>query len=541
MSFEGKPLLIEVLRQNNIAITAPCGGNGRCGRCLVSVFGEVSEPDAHEISLLAGYGYTAQRNGIRLACRTQLLGNSTVQIVDNNPLYNSDETVTFGNVSTFACDRVINRNILGDNRNQASFPQSEGSFPQLPIGFCGKVEKFTAFAVFDLGTTTISLNVYTADGRCSALTELNSQRSFGADVISRVSHSMKPGGLAQLTEAVRSQCRSMLSDACCRLSISISDIEQIAVAANTVMQHIFAGLSPERMSAAPYIPDEWFGRVFTLDGMSNLPCDIYILPCSGGFTGGDLTGCLTAYEYVRNSGSSFPHDAQKWEHPLIVDLGTNGELALLTENGWLVTSSAAGPALEGGSIECGTGIVSGAVDRVYRDADGAVRFDTIGGGKANGITGCALLELLTLLLDEGIVDETGRMETGRYELCEGVYLTQGDIRAIQLAKGAVRAAAERLLEIAGIAKPDGVVITGGLGYRIPPEVCMVTGLLPMPQECENIVFLPAMAIGGACLCVADEGRSLAESIVRRCKVIELGGDERFNQLFIEHMEFDYRG
>ena len=330
------------------------------------------------------------------------------------------------------------------------------------------------------------------------------------------------------------QLSDMLYAACTALGVPFPSPDTvIPVAGNTVMLYLLCGVSPEELGRAPYIPSERFARTQLISAGTRC-FTAYLPPCTGGFTGGDLTCCLAAALSARE-------DITAYGHVMVCDLGTNGEIALFSprdEGGVIyVTSAAAGPALEGGCIGCGSGAVAGAVNRVYPIGGGGelrADYDVIGGGKPESLSGCALLELTALLLRYGVIDSTGRMTQGEYTLCDGITVTQADIRQLQLAKGAIRAAAQRLLELAGITRPQAIIVTGGLGYRVEPETVKALGLLP---ESDVLLFEPAMAMRGAMLCCDAEGRRYTEGTAARCRCIELSGDGRFDELFIEHMEF----
>ena len=518
LTVSGQPMLLDVLREQGIAFTAPCGGDGRCGRCLVRVKGSVGAPDEDERAF-PGVG---QRDGdgyvTRLACKTRLAGDCEVWL-----------------------------NAVSAAHKLSSDVQSADEFPDIPF----------AVAV-DLGTTTIGLRaVSIADGTTLAqVCELNDQRVCGADVMTRIAYCSQPDGAEMLHRLVSSQLNRMIL----RMSGGRCP-EIITVAGNTVMLHLLAGLDPTGLGKAPYRTAEHFGRWFSAEQLG-LIADGWLLPCIGGYTGGDLTAALLALTAQECGGM------QEQDGLALCDLGTNGEMALLHGGEWLVTSSAAGPALEGGGISCGSGAVGGAVTALTPSDDNAryvltspeddsvipVDLRTVSNTAPRSLTGAALVSLTALLLKEGKILPNGRMiapywqiEDRRAEQSdagEPVRYTQADVRLLQLAKGAVAAAFMRLCE-EHISESNNdctsdclhidLHITGGLGCHIPPADALDIGLVSAPECGMSIRFVPNLALEGAVLCLEEEHRQRAADIARRSRELELGGDPRFDELFVSCM------
>lgn len=548
------PTVLDILRGNGIILSAPCGGRKKCGRCAVWVSGDIEQPDENELAVLSTIRIKEEppdsRFTLRLACSAKVTGRCEVYF----PSFNAPDS-GIDNAGSYLCGTGHNQ--VADN---TAFSHYSPSFPhgvdsnREKTGPCRRVwenicKQDGVFFAFDLGTTTVSLRACSGGATVYEKTALSAQRAYGADVISRIAYcGSVSGGLEELRNAVTGQLTYILSEACGQLGKDMKESSVIPIAGNTTMQYLLCGISPGELGRYPYEPSERFGRFVTIEREGTI-INAYLPRCTGGFTGGDLTCCLTAVEAARHSSpyiseddlshllSVLPDGIGKYDRLMLCDLGTNGEIALFSGDDVYVTSAAAGPALEGGNISCGSGAVGGAVSRIYRlpGADGLrLGYDVIGGGEARSLSGCALLELTAILLDEGVIDETGRMDCDFYNVCGNISVTQADIRQLQLAKGAVRAAAERLLEIAGISSPDAVIITGGLGYRVDGYAVRRTGLLP---ECGNIFFTPALAMEGAMLCRDEKGRELSEKTAAHCRVAELSGDDRFDGLFLEHMEF----
>ena len=508
LSFEGQPLLLDLLRENGISVSAPCSGDGRCGQCRVEIRGQVSPPKEDELAF-AGTGFSCGEGFVtRLACRTRLLGSAEVKLTD------------------------------------------EATGHKVSAGLPAAFSSTQPFAVaVDIGTTTIGMRaVDMHTGRALAQrSELNDQRVCGADVISRIAYCSREGGVKTLSDLIRCQLTRMIL-----LMSGGRQPEFIAAAGNTVMLHLLAGLDPTYLGQAPYRTREHFGTWYRGEQLS-LPADCWLAPCMGGYTGGDLTAALLALTSPQKCGAPLTDGLA------LCDLGTNGEMAIFFGGRWLTASSAAGPALEGGGISCGSGAVKGAVTTLshgdnqtpYRltsaqDSDVLpVRLEVLGDCEPASLTGSALVSLTALLLREGKIYPTGRMEADSWKLTDRVEYTQADTRLLQLAKGAVAAAFYRLCEeYIDYQKPNinndclhiDLRITGGLGCRMVTEDADAIGLTPFPEGCRgDIHFEAQLALEGAELCLREEERRRAVQLASEAQVLELTGDDRFDRLFVSCM------
>ena len=225
------------------------------------------------------------------------------------------------------------------------------------------------------------------------------------------------------------------------------------------------------------------------------------------------------------------------ETALLIDLGTNGEIALVHRGKLLCCSTAAGPAFEGSSIRCGGVSTEGAVDHVAVE-NGAVTFTTIGGAPAQCICGSGLIDLLACLLAEEIVDETGAMEEGPYRLTDEVALYQEDVRQLQLAKGAIRAGMETLLRRAGLAagQVDALYVAGGFGTVLDLENAAAIGLIPAELVSRAHVLGNAALTGALLELLGPAGEET--SILANAQCLNLSECKEFTGLFMEAMLFD---
>lgn len=466
--------LLESLRDAGIAVQAPCGGNGTCNQCSVVCTGLFCD---------AG-GQTREYRGEKaLSCRLRPAGDGEVAV----PLS--------------AGDRVL--------ADAIDIP-GEGTGLGLAV---------------DIGTTTVAAYLYDlATGRClGAAGEMNAQRSWGGDVISRIQHARTPEGLAALRDAVRSQIRELAR----RLSPDTAKITYVSIAGNTVMEHLFAGLSPESIGVAPFAPLSLFGREEAASGYFDCfapDCRLYLCPAVAGYVGGDITAGLLSSGASSSDGLT-----------LFIDVGTNGEMALGNRDGFLSCATAAGPAFEGAEIACGSPARDGAISAVETD----LKCTVLGGGAAKSLCGSGLIDAVAALLYNEIIDETGRMDAEKYTLSGEVYLSGKDVRQLQLAKAAVRAGIETLLERSGKEYGDitQVLLAGGFGAFLRLQSACAIGMLP-PALLDRVRSVGNSAGKGAALALTEQGRRALAELTAKCGYEELSSSPLFNDNYIEAMLFD---
>ena len=503
----GETILSALQRAGITSLDAPCGGNGTCGKCLISVTGPAAPPSPEEAARLP------EDTSFRLACRCTVEGDCTV-----SPAGQSGAGA-----------------VVASEGTGVEFPLTPGT----GLG-----------AAIDIGTTTVVLYLYDlATGQRLALRSgHNRQRAFGADVISRVNHAnTQEGGLAQMTDAIREQLEEYLRETCAEAGRSVDEVRAVTVAGNTIMEHIFAGLSPASIAVAPFTPLSLFGD--QIPGAENgLTGTLFRFPCVAGYVGGDITaGILSSGAY-------------RAEKPvLFLDIGTNGEMAIGTREGFLTCATAAGPAVEGAEITCGMSGVTGAVNRVWLE-NGQLRYSVIGGGAPQGICGSGLVDALAVMLKLEAVDETGRLlppdeaedaalpfleetdEGLRFYLDEArtVFLTDGDVRKLQLAKAAVAAGIQTLLLKSGLEETDvsRLYLAGGFGSYIDKESATAIGLLPASLLGRIVPVGNSAGMGAAAWLLSRQAREDLEDLVPKCKYLELSGCPEFNDAYIECMMFE---
>lgn len=367
----------------------------------------------------------------------------------------------------------------------------------------------------DIGTTTLALGFVSLDGKSivKVITATNPQRAFGADVISRIDYCTK-NGVEALQKAVIKQINSMIDELC------EAPVEKMYVAANATMLHILSGEDCSSIGVAPYNAVFLEKRVMQAQsvGIKNVE-EIEILPSVHSFVGADIV-----------AGINFAGFPSRNKYNLLVDLGTNAEIALYSETHTVCTSAAAGPCFEGANISCGMSAVNGAI---YSYKKGNTK--TIGGEAPTGVCGTGLVDIIAELLKDGTIDETGYMEED-FELAAGVVLTQGDVRQYQLAKSAVYSGIITLLREQGVTfeNIENVFVSGGFSAELNIENAVRTGLLPeeLADKCR--------AVNNSCLLgtvkYALEGSNL-EAITENGAYIDLSSVNGFSDLFIENMMF----
>ena len=513
----------ELLLRQGIYIDQPCGGTGLCGKCRVILSGTIPEPTSKEKKI---FSEEELSSGFRLACQAKASGGMEVTI----PAQDSQSIKV---LDTF------------ENSNN-TYTASHG-------------DDGSGIAV-DIGTTTIVVYlVNLGTGMTLAATSaINPQTSFGADVISRISYiGDDPDKLSQLQRAVTKRINSLIKEVFSKTGRKPSAKDSMAVAGNTTMEHIFAGVSPESIGRSPFEPqfyDSLELEASELGINAEKGVKVKLLPNIYGFVGGDIV-----------SGIIYTGMHKSKELSLLVDIGTNNEMVLGNNDFMLCCSAAAGPALEGAKIKMGMRAAPGAIDSVKKNGRG-ISITTIGDMPPVGICGSGLVDAISELLKAGVITQSGRFAdkealeehlSSRFKgnkgkdlsfilAAEGEYgnnpevgITQKDIREIQLAKGAIAAGAQILLDVAGkkLDQIKNVYLAGAFGNYIDIENAVRISILPdVPRERIHPVGNSAGA--GACLMLKDPSLwDTAAHIIKRAEHIELANHKDFQEIFVASMTF----
>lgn len=400
----------------------------------------------------------------------------------------------------------------------------------------------------DVGTTTIagvSIEPDTGTFVMSAAAP-NPQSRWGKDLLSRVK--------AARDQSTLDDMQRVVVDACARIIGELTGsrgVLEITAAGNTVMEHILLGVSPDPLSKVPYRPVfKEARRVQAADaGLPSLRgATLYTFPIIGGFVGGDAVAVALFLGLYKTKNVV-----------LAVDIGTNSEILLSVKGRIYATSAAAGPAFEAGEIENGMTAEAGAIQGLEVEED-RLRLDVVGGVAPRGICGSGLVDAVRAFLASGLLTPSGRLidasevetnlsdrissgENGnRVTLYRGakgeISLSQADIRALQVAKSAIRAGITILLKKAGLneADVDKVYIAGAFGSKLSPRGLAAIGLID-EQWMKNLEFVGDAALKGAALALDDEGKAFAEEIARKAKYVSLSGSVHFQGEFLKNMDF----
>ena len=536
--------ILQVLQENNLPVPHVCNGNGTCGKCkikLVSGNLPITEADRRLLSK------KELEQGTRLACKANM--KEIFEINANNEL------------------------VLELIRN----PEENIVAEAIEIELRDITDK-SYFIAVDIGTTTIAMALVNAQTGevCDTYTSLNHQRKYGADVLSRISaaNSGKAEELKKIIEEdLQNGIKKLLSNEI-REKDSITnegdskdkniknrkiELTKIIIAGNTTMIHLLMGYSCEFLGKYPFvsehlkqiqctlkecigkfqnhelkinmIPDEEENKIYSK--CENVP--VTILPGISAFVGGDIVADVVACEGFETGGIC-----------LLIDLGTNGEIVLGNKHKILATSTAAGPAFEGGNITCGTASIPGSICQVKIQNQKAIVRTIKSEMPPNGICGTGLISVVAQLKKEGLVDEEGTLKQPYdkngfplwiFENGDKIALYQKDIREFQLAKAAIRAGIDLLLEEYGCISEEikNVYIAGGFGKAINIEDVFMTKMFPEKFR-EKINFMGNSALQGA-VCFGKDImiRKQIENICDRTDNIILSENPEFQNKYMKYM------
>jgi uncharacterized 2Fe-2S/4Fe-4S cluster protein (DUF4445 family) len=391
----------------------------------------------------------------------------------------------------------------------------------------------------DIGTTTLAF--YLMDLSSGAETDsyscLNPQAVFGGDVISRITAS-KNGKLNQLNQLIVNKVAET-----CDYFIKkhgITELKKVVLCGNTTMMHLFSGVDASPLGQYPFTPvftglKEFTGGYGGIDARK-----IILLPCVSAYIGSDIVSGIIATNIDKSAAPK-----------ILLDIGTNGEL-VLSENGNLYcASTAAGPAFEGANITCGMGGVSGAIDSASFDGS-KINYTVIGSAQPKGICGSGLIDIMALMLEYGVIDESGLIVESDYQvlaqktiddrfyITDDVFISQKDVREFQLAKSAICAGIKTIIKTNGLKEEDisEVFISGGLGFYINKYSAVKVGLIP-PQFIDKLTIAGNSAGGGTKLCLLSEKElNRCIDVAKQCKNIELAESSIFMEEYINNMAFE---
>ena len=541
---------------------APCGGLGKCGKCLVKINGEVvkacqvriSEGETCVVETLdrAGSekiltdGFNREvvfEPGLRMAqvelekARPGEKRSDWQRLLDELAEMDSDVEP-----ERMEVDLKLAGELYGMRRDSDDWYVIYSGRRILEMR---KQAGRRCLAAFDIGTTTIAGYLLDSeDGRMLAVeSRMNPQAQYGADVIMRANYALEHG-TDVLSRCIREAVNEMLGVLAGDAGISREDIFQVCIVGNTCMHHLFLGISPASLVHAPYTPAVSERLVLNAGDYGldvQRKAELIMLPDIAGYVGADTCGCLLALR-----------QDQKDEISLMIDIGTNGEMVLGNRNRLVTCSTAAGPAFEGAKIECGMRGAAGAVDHVKYE-NGKWDYTTVGNQPAVGLCGSGLIDLVAGLLDAGMLDENGALSSGQEKQGvfmlvppeqagneRGVYLTQKDIGEVQLAKAAIAAGIQMLMKRLGITEEEicSVYIAGAFGNYMDPVSAGKIGLLPAALV-KKVEPVGNAAGEGAKIALVNEREMLEmDELVGKIDFVELAASGDFQDYFIDELGFE---
>ncbi len=501
---EGEKLSKVILRQD-IKLAVPCNGKGRCGKCKVTLLNNITEPTTQERHLLTE---TELSNNIRLACLVTATDGMKITNIfqdDSNSL-----KVTLGNITV---------------------PVAAPLFQRYGVAI-------------DIGTTTMAATLYDTEQLLASASGKNPQCKMGADVISRIEASLSGKGL-ELQSLVVKKINKLIAKMVKYTHITTEDIDYCVITGNTTMLYLLNNKDVFSLSQAPFIADELYGlELLSSDLGIQLSRDakVFLPRCISSFVGADITTAILA-----------SHMTDSLRNSLLLDIGTNGEIAFFDGTSLHCSATAAGPAFEGGELSCGTQGIDGAIHSVFWK-NGKFEVETISDKTAVGICGTGVIDLLSVLKNIEAMDETGALDEDILEalniaitidddtavkLTDTVYFTQADIRKVQLAKGAIAAGVRTVLGDNNLSYDtiDTFYLAGGFGKHMDLNSAANIGLIPT-ELVEKATIVGNAALDGASLILCN---NQTKNFLIKDSISAVGKDLSLNPKFVEHymdcMEF----
>lgn len=567
--------ILEQLREAGILLESPCNGQGICGKCKIKILhGSVSPVTEQESAFLTE---SEQKQGVRLACFARPLGP-----VELDPLHLVEETDghVLGGGDTPPISHLpavtaepASPDLAAPKGGRAlctALPSllEELETPPLQVlrrlpallkapelwavRYCGYLadlredNKRYGLAV-DIGTTTVAVSLMDlATGQCVGEDGfLNPQKAFGLDVLSRIHYDATcPDGVLAMQDSIAQRLGQSARDLAGAISTGTADIYEVVVSGNATMLHVFLGIPLATLGRAPY--SSVFTHSVTVKAADlglhlNEEAMVYCLPFVSTYIGGDIVAGALAARLDEAADTA-----------LLIDIGTNGEMVLCRCGRMHACSCAAGPALEGMNISCGMRAEPGAVERVYLTED-RVELDTIGNIPPRGLCGSGLLEAISQGLRHGVIAKNGRIaqdhpltetdERGKRRIvldrAHGLFITQEDVRQVQLCKGAILSGILTLLDRLDL-KPEEinrVLVAGQFGRHLNPESLAGAGLIPAALA-GRISYLGNTSQTGARMCLLSmPERRRAEALAKGIDYIELSTSPGYERLFTRCLQF----
>jgi uncharacterized 2Fe-2S/4Fe-4S cluster protein (DUF4445 family) len=535
--------LLEAAQAAGVGLASVCGGAGTCEECRLRLAsGKLTPPTPVEEAALSKADLAA---GFRLACQAEPLSDVKLDI--------PPESLT-------APQRL----------------QLEGQETSLTPRPAVTTPGAYGLAV-DIGTTKLAAYLVRLESgeTVARAGAMNPQVAYGEDVISRIAYAgREPDGAKKLQAILLETLNHLLAEMCAEAHVPVERVEDAVLVGNTAMHHLFAGLPVEQLGHAPFSPATT--KPLSIPavelGLNLAPgAKIYLPPVIAGYVGADHVAMLLATETQwfskdeikpqRNEEgaentfkSSYPYPAGtmprlRGKTVIALDIGTNTEISLIANGQVTCCSCASGPAFEGAHIHEGMRAAPGAIERT-RWSDGKILWQTIADQPPVGICGSGILDVVAALLDGGLVKATGALQTGpgsayvlvpasQAGLGRDLVVTRNDIHEIQLAKSAIRAGLETLLQTAGLtsANLDEFIVAGAFGTYLDLRSAVRVGMFPLlPLERFRQVG-NAAGVGAKQMLISLDKRREAERIAGKIGYVELTTQAAFTPLFMKHLSF----
>ncbi len=489
-------LLGGVLSDAGISISQPCGGTGRCGKCKVRFISGAPKCNSYDMRFLS---QKEMNDGYRLLCRCILVQDCQIQAL----LASVDE-------SSIAVESIRTDNIVKN--------------------------KYDRYAIaLDIGTTTIAAALVGYDkkgtgGIVKTASGINHQREYGGDVINRISAAEDISIRDKLRSIVLKDIADIVGELTYEMGVSA---EYMCIAGNTTMLYLLQGYDPGELGKYPYIATKIATERTMICGIDTL-----IFPGISAFVGADIVAGLYSLDFIDHSPNI----------KVLLDLGTNGEMAFYNEGMIKVASTAAGPVFEGGGISCGVPSVNGAIDhiKIKKHSDGTYNNEVTvyGDSKPIGLCGTGVIEIVAELLKNKIIDGTGLLIDDFFELGYpifdelNIYFTQQDIRNVQLAKAAIYTGLKTLV---GKNNPDKIYVSGGFGSHMNMDKIIEIGMIPREYS-GKIVAVGNSSLQGCIKYIMarfegyeDDALAYINKITEISETIVLASEEQFSTDYIEAM------
>ena len=585
--YEAGGTLLEILLAQKIFVDNPCNGKGVCGKCRIRVLnGDLETPGETELRLLKEDELAA---GVRLSCLVKPDCDLEVELMQKERKH---EVLTSGYVPEFDFHVDIQKKVIEIRKptleDQTPYEDQVKQQTGYELSFDAlRTVRFvpgTATAVIrgneviqieagdtthvlygvaiDIGTTTVvcTLVDMLTGKELAHASMINAQKHFGLDVLTRITYELEhpEDGALKLQKALVDSINDMIGDLCRQTGIRKEDVYEIAVAANCTMMHTLLGIDATSIGKAPYAPV--FVRAKDIKASeiglhAAGGARLYCLPSVSSYIGADIVAGAYVCQLKEEKGNV-----------LFIDIGTNGEIVLSNHGRLLCCSCAAGPALEGMNISSGMRAAEGAIEDVEITADG-IRLNVIGNEEPIGICGSGILAAVKELLKVGLVRKEGafiklkqlpeddrrcsmiqqngiKREFILTESPQKLLVTQGDIRQVQLAKGAILSGFIALLDQAGIRMEDldQVMIAGQFGAHLPADSLVGTGILPKEVKDKLVYVGNASKTGAYMALMSSQVKKEMEALALYMDYMELGATEGYERLFSNCLIFpEFKG